>query len=99
MIALEVAHLRRTRGVLGVDVPVTSLHRLSRLIRAADPQHLITEPDLASARNSRNAESLFRLAEELRQLAMPAPIFEAKRQLVDLSDPFSYATNRCDGGA
>ena len=83
----------------GRDVPVASLHRLSRLIRAADPRHMIAEPDLASARSSGDAESLFRLAEELRQLALPAPIFEVQRQLVDVSDPLTYASSRWDGGA
>jgi len=85
--------------VSGRDVPVASLHRLSRLIRAADPRHMIAEPDLASARSSGDAESLFRLAEELRQLALPAPIFEVQRQLVDVSDPLSSAASRWDGGA
>ena len=60
---------------------------------------MIAEPDLASARSSGDAESLFRLAKELRQLDLPAPIFEVQRQLVDVSDPLSCAASRWDGGA
>ena len=99
VIALEVAHIRRTRAVTGLDAPASSLDRLSRLIRAADPRYLIAEPALTSARNSGDLEKLSRLADELRALAMPPPIFEVKRQLVDASDPLSYAASRWDWGA
>ena len=85
--------------VLGKDVPASAMRRLSKMIRQADPRGYITEPALSSARNSGDVEELIRLAEELRALAMPAPIFETKRQLVDMCDPLSYAASRWDGGA
>ena len=85
--------------LLGKDVPASAMRRLAKMIRHADPRGFITEPALSSARNSGDVEELVRLAEELRALAMPAPIFETKRQLVDMSDPLSCAASRWDGGA